>query len=67
MAVVLRVSLCCFGRVVCCVMQVSLCCVRVVSRRCVIAGFVMFGGFPMMPGRVFMVFRRVVMVLRCLL
>jgi hypothetical protein len=66
-AVVLRVSLGCLGGVVCCVMQVSLCCVRVVSRQCVIAGLVMFGGFAMMPSRVLMVFRCVVMMLCCLL
>jgi hypothetical protein len=47
-----------------CVMQVSLCCMCVVSRRCVIAGLVMFGGFAMVPGRVFVVFRCVVMVFR---
>jgi hypothetical protein len=48
-------------------MQMALRCVRVVSRRCVIAGLVMFGGLAMMSGRVFMVFRRVVVMLCCLL
>jgi hypothetical protein len=48
-------------------MQMALRCVRVVSRRCVIAGLVMFRGFAMMPSRVFMVFRCVVVMLGCLL
>jgi hypothetical protein len=48
-------------------MQMALCCVRVVSRRCVIAGLVMFGGFAMMPSRVFVVFRCMVVMLCCLL
>jgi hypothetical protein len=39
----------------------------VMSRQCVIAGLVMFGGFAMMPSRVFMVFRRVLVMLCCLL
>jgi len=65
--VLLRVSLCGFGGVVRCVMQVPLCYVRVMSRRCVIVGLVMFGGLAMMPCRVFVVFRCVVMVLCCLL
>ena len=48
-------------------MQMALRCVRVVSRQCVIAGLVLFGGFAMMPSRVFMVFRRVLVMLCCLL
>jgi hypothetical protein len=67
MTVVLRVCLCCFRRMMRCVMQVSLCRMCVVSRRCVIAGLVMFGGFAMMPSRVFMVFRCMVMMFSCLL
>jgi hypothetical protein len=65
--VVLRVSFCCFGCVVRGVMQVALCCVRVMSRRCVIAGLVMFGGFAMVPSRVIVMFRCVLMMFCCLL
>jgi len=65
--VMLHVQLGSFLGVVRGMVQVALRGVRVVSRRCVIAGLVVFGGFPMMPGRVFMVFRCVVMVLCCLL
>jgi len=60
--VVLDVRFCSF----CCVMrrvvQVPLRNVRVMRRRQVIAGLVMFGGFAMMPSRVFVVFSCLVMV-----
>src|SRR5580658_1918109 len=45
-----------------CVVQVPLRGVRVMRRRQVIAGLVMFGGFAMMPRRVFVVFSCLVMV-----
>jgi hypothetical protein len=60
-------SFCCLSGVVCRVMQVPLCCLRVMSRRCVIAGLMMFGGFAMMPSRVIVVFRCVLMMFCCLL
>ena len=40
---------------------------RVVRRRRVISRLVMFGGFAMVPGRMFVVFRCSVVVLCCLL
>jgi hypothetical protein len=60
--VVLDVRFCCFCRVMRYVVQVPLRGVRVMRRRQVIAGLVMFGGFAMMPSRVFVVLSCLVMV-----
>lgn len=60
--VVLDVCFCGFCCVMCCVVQVPLRGVRVMRRRQVIAGLVVFGGFAMVPSRVFVVFSCLVMV-----
>ncbi len=60
--VVLDVCFCCFCCVMRCVVQVPLGGVRVMRRRQVIAGLMMFGSFAMMPSRVFVVFSCLVMV-----
>jgi hypothetical protein len=48
------------------VLQVPVCGMRVVRRRQMIVGLVMFGGFAMVPGRVLVVLRCVVVMLHCL-
>jgi hypothetical protein len=49
-----------------CMWQVPVCRMRVVRRRQMIVGLVVFRGFAMVPGRVLVMFRRPVMVLCCL-
>ena len=66
MAVVLHVRLRRFRRVMRCVLQVPVCGMRVVRRRQMIVGLVVFGGFAMVPGRVFVVLRCFMVVLDCL-
>lgn len=64
--VVLNVQFCRFGGVMGCVMRVSLRRVGVMSGYFVVAFLVMTGGFAMVICRVLMVFRCLVMMLRCL-
>jgi hypothetical protein len=66
MAVVLHVRLCRFRGVMRCVLQVPVCGMRVVRRRQMIVGLVMFRGFAMVPGRVLVVLRCCMVVLDCL-
>lgn len=58
-----KVEFCRFCCVVCRVVQMSLGSVRVMRSCLMIAAFVVPGGFAMVPGRVFVVFRCFVMVL----
>jgi hypothetical protein len=66
MSVVLGVQFRRFCCVMGCVVQVSLCRVRVVSGCLVVASLVVTGGFAMVPRRMFVVLRCLVMVLCCL-
>jgi hypothetical protein len=66
MTVVLYVRLCCFGCVVRSVLQVTVCGVRVVRRRQMIVGLVVFGGFAMVTSRVVVMLSCFVVVLGCL-
>ena len=66
MTVVLDVMFCSLGCVMGRVVRVPLRRVGVVSGCHVVALFVMASGLTMMPCRVFVVLRRLVMVLRCL-
>jgi hypothetical protein len=66
MAVVLRVRLGRFGCVMRCVLQMPVCRVRMVRRRQMIIGLVMFGGFAMVPSRVLVVLRCLVVMFSCL-
>ena len=65
--VVLDVRLCRFRRVMQSVLVVPVCCVRVVRRRQMIAGLVVFCGFAMVPGRVLVMLRSVMVMLSSLL
>jgi hypothetical protein len=49
-----------------CVFEVPVCGVRVVRRRQMIVGLVVFGGFAMVPRRVLVMLRCPVMMLCCL-
>jgi len=62
-AVMLRVQLRRFGRVVRCVVQVALSRMRVMRCGLVAPRLVVLGGLPVMPGRVFVVLRRLMVVL----
>ena len=66
MAVVLNVRLGRFRRVMRSMLQVPVCGMRVMRRRQMIVGLVMFRSFAMMPGRVLVVLRRFVVMLHCL-
>src|ERR1700691_2094389 len=65
--VVIHMRLCCFSRVVRGMVQMSLRRMGVMGRRFEVAGFVVLGGFAMMPRRVLMMLRCFMVVLRCLL
>jgi hypothetical protein len=66
MTVVLEVRLCCFRRMMRCMLQVPVCRMRVMRRRQMIVSLVVFRGFAMVPCRVFVMFRCLVMMLCCL-
>ena len=66
MAVVLHVRLCRFRCVMRCVLQVPVCRMRVVRRRQMIVGLVMFRGLAMVPRRVLVVLRCPFVMLDCL-
>jgi hypothetical protein len=66
MAVVLDVRLCRFRGVMRCVLQVPVCGMRVMRRRQMIVGLVVFRGFAMVPRRVLVVLRCLVVMFNCL-
>jgi hypothetical protein len=63
MPVMFRVRLCCFGGVVCCMVQMPLSRMRVVSRRLVVARLVMFCRFAVVLAGVLKVFSCFVVML----
>ena len=65
--VVLGVRLCRFRCVMRCMLRMRVCCVRVMRRRQMIAGLVVFCGFAMVPSRVLVVLRSPMVMLSSLL
>jgi hypothetical protein len=66
MSVVLDVRLCCFRCMVCCMLQVPVCGMRMVRRRQMIAGLVMFSGLAVVTRGVLVMLCCVVVVFCCL-